>query len=309
MIRRFCASLFVLLTPAAPLLAGSTITTNLPANTVILNIDSQNDGAASFNGDQSLWYHPFSYTNSIPTFTVQPGTYSFRIINPTDAAAIFPSLTTDQQSQIYTAWTYNNPWITNYLIYPATATSDYTTSQLLYGAPSTEGYSNATDAYNGSISNGHYNAFYPGIADGSIPLTTTYTFTSAQTLVAVIPDYGLYDNIGGLSVLIQLSGDANYDGHVGPDDYTLIDRGYAKHLTGWSNGDFNGDGVVDASDYLIIDSAFASHNGGSLSPSLLASREAQFGDTYAAGLLASVPEPSLCFLAPLLLLSRRRRKS
>jgi MYXO-CTERM domain-containing protein len=51
-------------------------------------------------------------------------------------------------------------------------------------------------------------------------------------------------------------GDANLDGVVDGSDYTLIDNGFANHLTGWYNGDFNYDGVVDGSDYTLIDNAF-----------------------------------------------------
>lgn len=36
--------------------AGTVITSNLPPNTAIINISGTADGAAAFNGDQSLWY-------------------------------------------------------------------------------------------------------------------------------------------------------------------------------------------------------------------------------------------------------------
>jgi len=44
----------------SPLSAGTVITTNLPPNTAIININATADGAAAFNGDQSLWYQPFN---------------------------------------------------------------------------------------------------------------------------------------------------------------------------------------------------------------------------------------------------------
>ena len=88
---------------------GTVITANLPANTAIVNMDARVDGAASFNGDQSLWYQPFS--SALPQLTLPAGTYQFRVINPTDAALLYPALTVPQVNQIYTAWTYNSPWI------------------------------------------------------------------------------------------------------------------------------------------------------------------------------------------------------
>src|SRR5579871_1333287 len=80
--------------------SGTVITANLPADTAIVNIDARADGAAAFNGDQSLWYQPFNTSSSLLEYTVQPGTYAFRVVNPSDAAAMFPSLSSGQTSQI-----------------------------------------------------------------------------------------------------------------------------------------------------------------------------------------------------------------
>jgi hypothetical protein len=87
-----------------------------------------------------------------------------------------------------------------------------------------------------------------------------------------------------------IAGDADLDGRVETDDYSLLDRGLARKLTGRANGDFNADGTIDAADYLILDQSPATQSG--LSPTLLAARQAQFGPAYTAALLASVPEPA-----------------
>ncbi|HZZ42708.1 MAG TPA: dockerin type I repeat-containing protein [Tepidisphaeraceae bacterium] len=116
-----------------------------------------------------------------------------------------------------------------------------------------------------------------------------------------------FDNISIQSILL---GDANGDGKIGPDDYALLDRGFAKQLTGFANGDFNFDNVIDANDYLIIDATYAAQIGG-LSPAFLAQRSAQFGDAYVSTLLASLPEPSAMFFAGLsavMAVKRRRRR-
>ncbi|HZZ44997.1 MAG TPA: dockerin type I domain-containing protein [Tepidisphaeraceae bacterium] len=109
-------------------------------------------------------------------------------------------------------------------------------------------------------------------------------------------------------------GDLNLDGKINADDYAIIDRAFAQGgLAGsahWTDGDVNYDGVVTSADYLLIDSAFA-HQTGTLSPTFLAQRDAQFGDAYVQSLLTSIPEPSLfaaCSLA-LPLLRRRRPAS
>jgi probable HAF family extracellular repeat protein len=90
-------------------------------------------------------------------------------------------------------------------------------------------------------------------------------------------------------------GDVNADGRLDVGDYALIDRGYARGLVPgqarWADGDLDGDGAVGASDYLVIDAAYARQQG-ALSPDLLATREAEFGEGYVAELAASVPEPT-----------------
>jgi hypothetical protein len=103
-------------------------------------------------------------------------------------------------------------------------------------------------------------------------------------------------------------GDANLDGKIDADDFALLDHGFATHASTWSQGDFNYDGVINSADYLLIDRVYGQQTG-TLSPSLLALREAQFGAGYVTDLLASVPEPSLAggVVAMAALLGRRRR--
>jgi hypothetical protein len=110
-----------------------------------------------------------------------------------------------------------------------------------------------------------------------------------------------------------LPGDANMNGRIDPDDFALIDRGFARNLppgtAGWTDGDFNYDGVVDVADYLLADTSYG-HQGGTFSPGFLAGRGAEFGDAYVAQLVAAVPEPSVagCGLAVVAALARRRRR-
>ncbi|HZZ43341.1 MAG TPA: dockerin type I repeat-containing protein [Tepidisphaeraceae bacterium] len=104
-------------------------------------------------------------------------------------------------------------------------------------------------------------------------------------------------------------GDANMDGTITADDFTLFDRGLALGTSGWSNGDFNYDGVINAADSLILDRTYAIQQG-TLTPLFLAQRQAEFGDAYVSTLLASVPEPgsATLFIGGLILASRRLRR-
>ncbi len=192
-------------------IAGTVITNNLPPNTAIINIDSLADGAASYNGDQSLWYHPFSDGGALLKYTIEPGTYRFRIVNPADAATLYPSLTSGQAAQVFTSWTYNTPWITDYLVFDGAAATNFSIPQLFDGAFSnTNGvdwhaYGSPDDAYNAAIAGGFYNLVRTSETGGrsSSSFSTQYTFNSTTTLVFAVPDNALSDNFGGVSVLIS----------------------------------------------------------------------------------------------------------
>jgi hypothetical protein len=205
----------------APAHAGTVITANLPADTAIVNIDARQDGAANFNGDQSLWYHPFG-NGAPPAYTVQAGAYHFRVVDPADAKQMFPALTSDQTSQIFTAWTYNSPWILNYLVFDAAATNNFSLPQLFDGDQEWPPAANAPDAYANSLAHGTYNQIRVGpLGRDSTILTNLYIFSTNETLVFVIPDYGLGDNSGGVSVLVSRAASPTLSIISGPGTVTL----------------------------------------------------------------------------------------
>jgi hypothetical protein len=194
---------------ASPVFAGTVITTNLPPGTSIVNIDARADGSANYSGDsdQSYWYQP---TPTAPSVLLAPGTYRFRVIDPADAAALYPSLTAAQLNQIYTAWTYNSPWSEDYLAFNSTAIANSNEFQLFDGAitpgyPPSQTFGSATDAYNGTIADGYYNKIRPappGRAGTAADFQTQYTFNAPTNVLFVIPDYYLPDNTGGVSVVV-----------------------------------------------------------------------------------------------------------
>ena len=189
--------------------AGSVITTNLPAGTEIVNVNARADGIATYSGDtdQSFFYQP---TSTAPSIMVPAGTYRFRIIDPADATAAYPSLTAAQQGQLYTAWTYNSPWTEDYLAFDSGALTNTSESQLFDGAlppgvPNDQTFGSALAAYNGTVSDGYYNKIRPappGRAGTATSYLTQYTFSAPTTLLFVIPDNDLGDNGGGVSVVV-----------------------------------------------------------------------------------------------------------
>lgn len=179
---------------------GTVITTNLPANTAIINIDGRADGAANFDGGQTHWFQPFNTGGTLLQYTLQAGTYAFWPINPADAAARFPALTSAQTNLIYMAWTYNSPWILDYLVFDGSAATNASVPQFFDGAQDI-GYGNAIAAYTNAFPRGTYNQLHTAGRLGT-NISTTFTFTNTTTLIFVVPDYALGDNSGGVSVLV-----------------------------------------------------------------------------------------------------------
>jgi hypothetical protein len=155
---------------------------------------------------------------------------------------------------------------------------------------------------------GYANGTWTGV--GGIDSSTAGADSSHLHALGVIlndsatnqPLYPTFDGeaSGITDVLIKYTyyGDATLDGKVDGSDYSRIDNGLAKHLTGWSNGDFNYDGVVNGSDYALIDNAFNSQG-------------AQIAAAISASQIAAVPEPASCAMmaAPLIaMLGRCRRR-
>lgn len=206
--------------------AGTVINTNLPAGDIIVDINGQQDGASSYSGpNQDLWYQPFNLSGSLLEVTLQPGTYAFRAINSTDAAAMFPALTSTQLAEIGGgAWTFNTPWTTDYMVFDSSAISNASEPQLFAGAISASGstYGSAAAAYSAAVAGGYYDLIVDN--GGRYTGTTASQFTisgSAETLIFVVPDYYLPDNNGIESVLITpVSGSV-------PEPGTILELGVA----------------------------------------------------------------------------------
>lgn len=210
-LRLLLPTVALVLSEAAKIHAGSVINTNLPAGTSIVNVNAQQDGAASYNGGasgQALWHSPFSSQGAanLLTLAIAPGTYSFSVISPADAAVQFPALTTTQRDTMFTAWTYNSPWITQYFVFDIAAASNASLSQLFDGSgANTVSFGSPQAAYDDAVNNGYFNKIRVDPVNGreGTVFTTTYTVADATTLVFAIPDNGLSDNGGGVSVVVR----------------------------------------------------------------------------------------------------------
>jgi len=134
----------------------------------LVNINARVSGAQPINQAQTIWGAPFNAVS----LSLAAGTYKATLVDPAiDSGAAF------------TAWTYNAPWITNYLVFD----SANLTEQLFMGAVSGSAFvANAQAAFNATVAAGHN--------------VTTFTLPTAETLLFTVPDNILSDNTGGVSI-------------------------------------------------------------------------------------------------------------
>ncbi|HEY1921479.1 MAG TPA: autotransporter-associated beta strand repeat-containing protein, partial [Tepidisphaeraceae bacterium] len=154
--------------------------------------------------------------------------------------------------------------------------------------------------YNGGAWNG------PGIDSSVLSGNPTYGLGYADGADGVVN--GLFS--GQLEIAFTLLGDANLDGIVSGQDFTILAANLGKSVNSWDQGDFNYDGVVGGDDFTALVSNLGRQaNGADIT--LPASDYAAI-DAFAAanGLMADVPEPAsagLLFAAGVGILARRRR--
>ncbi len=117
---------------------------------------------------------------------------------------------------------------------------------------------------------------------------------------------------GQIEIKYTLYGDANLDGIVSGDDFTILVGNLGKTVTGWDKGDFNYDGLVTGDDFtLLVGNLGKQDNGASVT--LPAADYAAINAFAAAnGFTISVPEPAsagLLLAAGIGMLTRRGRRS
>jgi autotransporter-associated beta strand protein len=151
------------------------------------------------------------------------------------------------------------------------------------------------------IANGFYGLSGPQIISSSIATADAASGLSYGIGYADSADPGNPANLPGgtIEIMFTLLGDANLDGTVNAEDYTLFSQNLGQSGMHWDEGDFNYDGTVNAEDYTLF------------SQNLGQSAQAGALETNTT-LLANLPEPAsvgLIMLTGLGILRRRRRRS
>jgi autotransporter-associated beta strand protein len=192
----------------------------------------------------------------------------------------------------------------------ANSALDITNNHLILSyAPGTQATVDATirsyltKGYNGGLWTGT-----GGINSSVAAVTTGFAVGYADGADGVVA--GL--SSGQLEVKYTLYGDANLDGVVSGDDFTILVGNLGKSVSAWDQGDFNYDGVVSGDDYtLLVGNLGKSATGADIT---LPAADYAAIDAFAAanGLMADVPEPatmSVLALGTIGVLSRRRRRN
>jgi hypothetical protein len=199
--------------------------------------------------------------------------------------------------------------VTSLSISPA-AVLDITNNHLIidYGSgsdpiSSIRGY--LFSGYNGGTWTG------PGIDSSvaALPADNSYGIGYADGADGVVA--GL--SSGQIEVAYTLYGDANLDGVVSGDDFTILVANLGHQVSGWDQGDFLYTGSVTGDDFTaLVANLGKADNGADV---VLSARDYAAIDAFAAanGLMADVPEPAtgslLLISGASFLMGRRQRRS
>ncbi|MBC8108185.1 MAG: PEP-CTERM sorting domain-containing protein, partial [Anaerolineae bacterium] len=306
-----------------------------------LNLTTATGTTANFNASQSMANitnnGAFNVNVGSSVVGTVDGTGNTSVATPATIAAVRyrqSTLSVNGTASVIANGSSSSLSIVDQLVLPGTGKLDLNDNDLVVS-------SSTYAAITGSIATARNSGAWdgPGItstaAKNATPKNRTLgTLTGAQFHAA----QGAGATFDGVTVLdtdvlvkFPYYGDVDFNGLVDFDDYSRIDSGFNNNRTGWFNGDVDYNGIVDFDDYSLIDQAFNTQSGtlrramsylngsdrsdaGMDAPSLqlVVDHLGQFGEQYAAGFLASVPEPTSAIVFAGLAASaasvRRRRR-
>jgi autotransporter-associated beta strand protein len=172
-------------------------------------------------------------------------------------------------------------------------------------------YSSGTDpisAIAGYLASGYNGGAWNGVGIDSSAAAANFGYALGYADGADGVVAGL--STGQIEIAYTIQGDANLDGIVDGDDFTIVTSNLGKAVAGWDKGDFNYDGFVGGDDFTtLVNNLGKLANGAELR---LPDADYAAVDAYAAanGLMTDLPEAGFSALLPiagLAFMARRNR--
>jgi autotransporter-associated beta strand protein len=166
-------------------------------------------------------------------------------------------------------------------------------------------------AIRGYLTSGFAGGAWNGIgidsSTAALPANSSYALGYADGADGVVT--GL--SSGQIEIEYTLYGDANLDGVVNGQDFTILVGHLGKSTPAWDQGDFNYDGIVNGVDFTLLVGNLGKH--ANSAATIVSAADLSAIDAFAAanGLMADVPEPATAGLLAVgfigACLKRRRR--
>ena len=208
--------------------------------------DTASNDVLNFNGPLAL---PFSFVNcGTSTVNVNSGTLTLAAVMGGSINLGTLSVASGAAAMI-TATTTQNPTTLNLdsLSIAANGVLDVTNNEMIIT------YAGAADpiaAIAGYIASGYNSGHWNGTG-----IISSAAQTRTNGLLYGVGYADGKDNVvsglssGQIEVKYTLLGDANLDGLVNAEDFTILSSNFNQPVTGWDRGDFNYDGQVNAADF------------------------------------------------------------
>ncbi len=138
-------------------------------------------------------------------------------------------------------------------------------------------------------------------------ITTAHVYAQEGGADSVV----LGPSFGPVDVKYTLFGDANLDGLVSGDDFTILASNLGRSVSRWDQGDFLYTGLVGGDDFTALVGNLGKSADGADVVLPASDRAAIYAFAAANGLMADVPEPGsmMSLVAGAAMLARRRRAS
>lgn len=245
--------------PKVHLTFNAFISAGSPANLTVTNVLTHASVAVagvSFDGNMITFTLPTSLASGVYRFTLPAG-QALNVSGTGNASPYTFAVALVRAGQTLQLPVTPTPLVVQQLSIDTGAALDLGEGALLldYDGPSPAAQIRAmlASGRNGGTWNGA-DIVSSAAASNAIPHGIGYAETAMLGLTSVA---GQAVDATTLLLKYTLAGDANLDGRITADDYTLADRGKAKGLDTWVFGDFDYSGSVTAADLTLLNQTAA----------------------------------------------------